>query len=151
MAIKQEFKRLYKIWSGLKQRCLNENDKDFHDYGGRGIKICDNWINSFINFKDWSILNGYNDKLTIDRIDVNENYEPSNCRWVTWTEQARNKRVQKNNKSGYPGIFKDSHGKKWRVVIYVNNIRKHVGVYSDLKDAIIARKEAEHQYWNKTA
>lgn len=145
------YKRLYKIWSGLKQRCLNSNDKDYKNYGERGIQVCNEWIDDFLCFKDWAINNGYSEQLTIDRVDVNGNYDPNNCRWVNYTIQARNKRVQRNNKSGYPGIFKDSHGKKWRVVIYVDNKRKHIGVFEDLNDAIEARKQAENTFWNLTA
>lgn len=84
--------RLYRIWKGMKNRCLNSSIKDYIHYGGRGIKVCDEWLNNFIIFKDWAMRNGYTDELTIDRIDVNGNYEPSNCRWITDKEQKRNKR-----------------------------------------------------------
>lgn len=84
--------RLFGILNGMKTRCYNENNKDFKDYGGRGIKICDDWLSDFKNFYDWAISNGYQDDLTIDRIDVNGNYEPSNCKWSTRAEQSRNQR-----------------------------------------------------------
>jgi hypothetical protein len=85
--------RLYHIWEGVKQRCLDPNADNYHNYGGRGIEVCNEWLNSFISFRDWSINNGYVDKLTIDRIDNEGNYEPSNCRWVTIKEQSKNKRT----------------------------------------------------------
>lgn len=84
--------RIYKIHRGMKDRCLKPNDMHFHHYGGRGITVCDEWRNDFMNFYNWSMKNGYNDDLSIDRIDVNGNYEPSNCRWATNQEQGRNKR-----------------------------------------------------------
>ncbi len=84
--------RLCKIWSSMKTRCFNKNDISYKWYGGRGISICDEWMNDFLSFYDWSMSNGYKDNLTIDRIDVNGNYEPSNCRWVDMKTQNRNKR-----------------------------------------------------------
>ena len=88
--------RLHSIWLDMRRRCYKKNRKAYKDYGGRGITICDEWKDDFLSFYNWSINNGYEDNLTIDRIDVNSNYEPSNCRWITKREQCKNTRANIN-------------------------------------------------------
>jgi len=84
--------KLHPIWRGMKARCYNPKALKYKHYGARGIEICDEWRNSYQKFYDWAINNGYVEGLTLDRINVNGNYEPTNCRWVTKTIQNRNKR-----------------------------------------------------------
>lgn len=86
--------RVYNILGAMKQRCYNSNHNEYHIYGGRGITICDEWLGEHgtENFIEWALSSGYRDDLTIDRIDADGNYEPSNCRWVTRKEQNLNKR-----------------------------------------------------------
>ena len=84
--------RIFRIWDDMKKRCYNKNEKSYNNYGGRGIIMCNEWKNDFKAFYDWSMAHGYADNLTIDRIDVNSNYEPSNCRWVDKKTQQNNTR-----------------------------------------------------------
>ncbi len=85
--------RLYGIWCGMKQRCNNSNYREFRYYGGRGIKVCDEWENDFLAFYKWAISNGYGSKLSIDRINNDGGYSPKNCRWATNEVQSRNQRL----------------------------------------------------------
>lgn len=88
--------RLYYVWMGMRKRCYDSQNNVYSYYGGRGITVCDEWRDNFQSFYDWAIANGYDEnapygKCTIDRIDVNGKYEPSNCRWVSMAEQNKNK------------------------------------------------------------
>lgn len=84
--------RLYRIWLGMKNRCNNPKTSRYPDYGSRGITVCDEWKDDFQAFYDWSISNGYEDHLTIDRIDNDKGYSPDNCRWVSYLVQGNNSR-----------------------------------------------------------
>lgn len=93
----KRYTRLYSVWASMKNRCYNPHEKSYRYYGGRGISICAEWLNDFAAFYEWAMSNGYDPnapkgKCTIDRIDVNGNYEPSNCRWVDMATQNKNRR-----------------------------------------------------------
>lgn len=97
--------RLFSIMNHIKSRCYNKNHHAYNHYGGRGIKVCDEWLNDFKSFYEWSMANGYSDNLSIDRIDVNGNYEPGNCRWTNNKTQQNNTRF--NKKLTYQGQTKN--------------------------------------------
>ena len=108
--------RLYVIWKNMKSRCLNPNHNDYHLYGGRGITICKEWLDSFDAFEKWSMENGYSDDLTLDRQDVNGNYQPGNCRWITQKAQCNNTR--RNIKIDFNG---ETHTmKEWASILNIN-------------------------------
>ena len=88
--------RLYSIWESMKARCYYKKHNKYKDYGGRGITVCEEWKNSFESFRDWALQNGYKDNLTLDRINNNKGYLPENCRWVTQSEQCKNKRPKES-------------------------------------------------------
>jgi hypothetical protein len=131
-------------WFNMKDRCLNVNHERYLSYGGRGISVCDEWL-IFDNFiKDMGLCP---DGMTLDRIDNNKGYYKENCRWADITTQQRNRGLFKNNKSGVTGVHLFKRSNKWKATIYVNGKMIYLGLFSDLKDAVKARKEAEVKYW----
>lgn len=88
--------KLYGVWGSMKGRCFNKNDPNYHNYGGRGITVCDEWANSYDSFKKWAYENGYEKGKWIDRIDNEKGYMPDNCRWCSPKEQQNNKRTNHN-------------------------------------------------------
>lgn len=121
----------YRRWSQMRQRCTNPNSPDYHRYGGRGITVCEEWANSFETFlADMGIAPI---GMTLDRIDNDGNYEPSNCRWATMAQQNINKGMLRNNTSGYTGVSK--LGNRWLAGIMVHGKRVHLGSYGSPTEA----------------
>lgn len=130
--------KIYKIWRGILDRTLNQKNHNYKIYGGRGISVCDRWKRSFEYFAD-DMLPFYKEGLSIDRIDVDGNYEPSNCRWVTLEIQARNTRILRTtNTSGYRGVHFATNKNKWVSAIYVNSKRVYIGSFAEPREAAIA-------------
>lgn len=139
--------RLYHIWINMKSRCFDEKSTTFHHYGGRGITVCREWASSFLSFREWATANGYSDELSIDRINVDGNYCPENCRWVSGSIQQFNKRKPRRNTSGHVGVSWNKKSGKWYSYITKDYVMHFLGSFDSLDDAITARKAAEIQYF----
>jgi len=127
----------------MKKRCYKEYSTHYLLYGGRGIRVCDEWLNNFEAFLEWSMQNGYADDLTLDRYpDVDGNYEPSNCRWADWITQANNRRMRKDNTSGHPGVNFHKPTMRWHARVSIDGKRVYLGGFDDIDDAIAARSAA---------
>lgn len=131
----------YASWLNMKQRCTNPKNDRYKDYGGRGITICSQWLNSFVTF--YKDMGKCPPKLTLERIDVNGNYEPLNCEWASRQQQSINQRVRKDNKIGIKGVFFDKKGSRWVAYISRNKKHVHLGSFQSVDQAISARQQAE--------
>lgn len=132
--------KLYRVWGSMIQRCHNPKNKKYERYGGRGITVCTAWKRAHA-FMDWALSNGYEEGLSIDRIDNDAGYAPENCRWTTLEVQARNSRlIMARNTSGYRGVC-PSGGKAnpWVSYINVDNKRIYFGRYATPREAAVAR------------
>lgn len=120
-------KKLQAIFSSMKDRCLNSNNKSYRWYGGKGIKICPEWLNNPLSFEEWALHNGYVDGLTIDRIDEDKDYSPDNCRWITNIENAKYKSTTSVIK-----VDDETHtGKDWSKILElgINTINRYIRKY----------------------
>lgn len=125
--------KLYDIWSGIIGRCKNTKNHQYKYYGGRGITVCERWLD-VKNFID-DMYPSFEEGLTLDRIDVNGNYEPSNCRWSSRIVQSRNTRVlYSHNTSGYRGVSYNKKLKKWESYITLNRKKKNLGLFDTSLD-----------------
>ena len=135
--------KLYHRYYAIKKRCYSKDSKDYKYYGGRGIKMSDEWKNDWLSFKKWAYDNGYYEgtNLTIDRIDNNGNYCAENCRFVDRVKQAHNQRVRKTSKVGLIGVNKNKLNSKWYSTCMHNGKRIQFGGFLTSKEAVDARNE----------
>jgi hypothetical protein len=129
------------VWKHIKGRCYNRNKHDYKHYGGRGITVCDEW-QDFLPFYEWAMANGYTENLTIDRIDNNGNYEPSNCRWATMNQQNVNKRTN----TDFAGVSFDKRRKRFNARLMVRGKYVTNRMCKTAQEAILARIESEKQH-----
>lgn len=141
-----KYPRIYSIWKSIQDRCYIKNRDNYERYGGKGIKVCDEWLDSFDTFLEWALKNGYSDDLNINRIDPEKDYEPSNCRWATVFTQQQNRGIFKSNTSGVSGVTYSEKQKHYRAYLTRDNIRKHLGTFNTLDKAKEARLKAEEHY-----
>jgi hypothetical protein len=134
---------IYLVWKGMKQRCYNSNYNYYKHYGGRGIKVCDEWKNSAKSFIEWCLNNGWKPGLEIDREDNNGDYCSENCRFITHKENMHNQELLRNtNTSGYRGVCYVKNKNKWVAQITINNEVKHLGYFNSSELAAIAYDNA---------
>ena len=129
--------QFYKTWKSMMGRCYNLKNKHYQSYGGRGISVCTDW-QDLANFVSWA-EETYIEGMTMDRINNDGNYEPTNIRWADKTTQQLNQRIQKNNTSGFVGINWHKGNNKWVAKIKVNKIVIHLGYFNSVQEAVEAR------------
>lgn len=136
--------RAYSSWKNMMQRCTNPKKTGYQNYGGRGISVCDRWTN-FANF--FADMGERPLHYSLERKDNNAGYSPENCEWASRSQQNRNMRLKRSNKTGYKGVCWSQERGKYvaQIVVYGENIP--LGRFSNLEDAVSARAAAEERYW----
>lgn len=135
------YTRFYASWSNIMGRCNNTKNKNYKNYGARGITVCEEWLNPK-NFIDWAEATYPNiEGYSIDRIDNNKGYSPENCRWVDKTTQVINRRLMKNNTSGYVGVGWDKSKNKWMAKVRIAPKLINIGGFNTIEEAVQARDQ----------
>jgi hypothetical protein len=138
-------RKLYNSWRAMKERCDNQKNKRYSSYGGRGISYDYKW-DSFSGFYA-DMGDSYIEGYTLDRIDVDGDYNKQNCRWATNTEQCYNQRKRKDNTTGKPGVGFHKKNQKWTAYISINRKQIYLGSFDNFLDAVSARNIAEIDYY----
>lgn len=132
--------RLYHLWNMMNQRCNNPNSENYKNYGACGIQVCLEWQDPF-KFMGWALLNGYQEDLSIERLDPSLGYEPNNCTWIPMEDQAINKKKSSKNTSGYVGVSYHKGKEAWVARVTVNRKRIEIGKFDTALEAHKARKQ----------
>ena len=131
--------RFYATWNNIFKRCNNPKNKYYKNYGGRGIKVCEEWLD-VTNFVAWCDLTHPNiEGLSLDRIDNDKGYSPENCRWADRTTQNTNQRMKSNNTSGYVGVGLDKRYSVWMSYLFLDKKRHNIGYFKTIEEAVQAR------------
>lgn len=138
-------KKIYTTWVNMRQRCFNQNHAEYHNYGGRGISICEEWEDFDRFLQDVGLPE--HPSLSLDRVDNNKGYSKDNCRWSCKSVQSYNKRSSKSNTSGKIGVSWCKQTGKWRSTIKINNKFICLGRFKQLEDAVAVREEAEVNFY----
>lgn len=141
---------LYTVWTLMKKRCYSINNINYDRYGGRGIKICASWLNSFTAFYT-DVVTGYKSGLELDRIDNDGDYAPDNVRWVTHQQNSMNTASRKNTSSKYKGVYWNKGKDKWCTGIMKDGKKKHIGYFTSEDDAALAYNEAAKELFGEYA
>lgn len=137
----------YSTWKHIKQRCYNPKDKDYHYYGGRGIKVCERWRDSFSNFLE--DMGKRPEGMTLDRKDNDGNYTLKNCRWTTKSEQCLNRGIFKNKTSQYRGVHWKKQNNKWQASVQSLKTYCFLGYYVTEEEAAYVRDQVALQIYGK--
>lgn len=135
----------YVIWYSMKQRCYYPNNDNYHRYGGRGIRVCPEWLNDFQQF--YNDMGNCPEGLTLERKDCNGHYEPANCKWASKNVQGFNTNVRANNTTGRTGVYFNRRQGKWTAAIGTGGKLLHLGTFETQGAAQLARAEAEIKYY----